>query len=209
MSETFSSIPSAPNANCTYCGKPIIWTQKSDADMARAAAQNRDISYFHRPLDATKVSAGWIIVEGQAHYVYVHEIHVCDVAPLAREAYESKHVAAAAFYNQEIAQRQVRDENVERYGRHFSEETTRKRALHSVYSDFERETVWSYALRYKCEKCGAKKDEICTSLAKGKASFGEPVRRPHPQRYEQLSDADHYNIQEILARWRRKYEYTP
>ncbi|QGF20222.1 hypothetical protein SEA_SIXAMA_43 [Gordonia phage Sixama] len=203
------TAPEVPNANCTFCGKPIIWANKPPHEMARIKAEGAPVSEFHRPLDATKISAGWTIIQGAAYYVYVHDMHVCDVAPIAREAVETQHVAAAAFYAQEVAQRQVRDDNIKLYGKHYSKETARKLALHTVYSDFERDTVWTYALRYKCEKCEAKRDEICTSLAKGKAGYGEPIRRPHPQRYEKLTESDHRNIQRILAEWRQKYEYTP
>ena len=74
-----SSAPVSPNANCTYCGKPVIWAQKSPAELQRAVEEGADVSEFHRPLDATKVSAGYTIIEGAAYYVKkaVDEIYSC------------------------------------------------------------------------------------------------------------------------------------
>ena len=193
-----SSAPVSPNANCTYCGKPVIWAQKSPAELQRAVEEGADVSEFHRPLDATKVSAGYTIIEGAAYYVYVHDIHVCEVAPISREAVQSKNVAAAAFY-QSQTQKTIRDKNLETYG---DIRKSNRQLLKSLISEKEQEFEWYFALKRRCGICHAYVDQKCTSRNKGDR-FGSILKHPHDAR---LTRDEYRQIANKLATWRSSHD---
>lgn len=159
-----------PNANCTYCGKPVIWAQKPPEQLAEAKAAGA--SEFHRPLDATQVSAGYTVLDnGAAYYVYVHPIHVCDVSPVERQIYASDQVMARAFEVQE-GLAALREANVEKYGVFQSDYRNRENYLN--------ELEWKFSLQRDCPTCDAGSGEKCINM--GSKKVIKRLIHPHKQR---------------------------
>lgn len=196
---SYSLPPTAPNANCKFCGKPVIWVKKSPEELQRAAEENADISEFHRPLDATKVSAGYTIINGSAYYVYVHDMHVCEVAPVSREAVASKNAAAAAFFQSQIAQKDIHDKNLETYG---DIRKINRQLIRSVINEKTQEFEWDFALERQCSVCHARVDQKCTSMNKG-ARFGNVLLHPHDAR---ITRDEYSQIASKLADWHRSHD---
>lgn len=185
-------IPTPPNSNCRFCGKPVIWVNKSPAEIEQIRLRGVDVSDVHRPLDATTVSAGYTIIEGAAYYVYTHQMHVCETPPISREAVETQHVAAAAFY-QAQQQTAIRDKNLEVYGSVFDQNQARKKAFKHYTMDIE----WDYALVRSCTECTAEAEERCHYKKKPEIILLHPHKR-------RLTAEDVANIERKQQLWRER-----